>query len=149
MKHVRVHLSTTITGNKIAAPLSMTYWQELWDAYTVDFASIEIQCWKEETEQINELTPIAAFTSVNGLVISFTITLDESNRAYFRSNSIDSKGGLKWFKLFFYKKGIQMLEIAQYGSEIYLYGVNKNEAAEFEKLFPETAQAEYFREHPM
>jgi hypothetical protein len=147
MKHVRIHLSTTKADEKIVVPQCMKNWQELWDTYTV--VSVEIQCWKEEIEQIKELTPLASFSSENGLVITFTITLDDANRAYLREQSIDPEGGLKWFKLFFYKKGIQMLEIAQYGSEIVLYGEDKNEAAEFEKLFHKTAQAEYFKEHLM
>lgn len=149
MKHIRVHLSTTKTDKKIAVPQSIAYWHELWDTYTMNFVSVEIHCWKEETEQIKELTQLAAFSTVNGLIMIFTITLDETNRAYLRGQSIDPEGGLKWFTLFFYKQSIQMLEIAQYGSEIVLYGVNKNEANEFKKLFPKTAQTEYFKEHLM
>jgi len=149
MKHIRIHLSTTKSDTKIAVPQGMMYWKELWDTYTVDFPSVEIHCWKEETKRVEELKPLAAHSTVQGLIVSFTITLDETNRAYLRGQSIDPDGGLKWFTLFFYKKGIQMLEIAQYGSEIVLYGVDKKEAAEFVKIFPDVAKSEYFKEHPM
>ena len=149
MKHIRIHLATMKSERKVAVPQAVMYWKELWDSYTTDYPSVEIHCWKEETEQIKELTPIASHIKEQGLIISFTISLDEANRAYLRGQSTDPEGGLKWFTLHFYKEGIQMLEIIQYGSEINLYGVDKNEAAEFERLFPDTVNAEYFKEHPM
>jgi len=149
MKHVRIHLATTRTERRAGVPQGMTFWQELWDTYTVQFASVEIHCWKEETEQISELTPLAAHSKSEGLILSFTITLNETNRAYLRGQSFNPEGGLKWFTLYFYKEGIQMLEINQYGAEIVLYGIDEKEAAEFQKLFPNTAQVEYFKEHPM
>ena len=149
MKHVRIHLETTHTEKKSSVPIDTSYWEKLWDTYTSDFASVEIHSWLEETEQLAELSKIAANSSEQGLVKSFTITLNEENCNYLRNHSIDSNGGLKWFTIFFYKEDIQMLEIAQYGSEIVLYGVDKKEAAEFETLFPENANAEYFKEHLM
>ncbi len=75
--------------------------------------------------------------------------MNEENRNYLRNHSIDSNGGLKWFKLFCSKEDIQMLEISQYGSEIDLYGVDETEAEEFHTLFPENSKAEYFKEHLM
>ena len=54
---------------------------------------------------------------------------------FLRNQSIDPNGGLKWFTLFFYKEDIQMLEIAQYGSEIVLYGVDEKEAQNFKRCF--------------
>lgn len=151
MKHIRIQLTTakTTAKTKVFVPLGMTYWTKLWDTYTFDFASVEIQCWKEETQYIKELTPLAAHFKEQGLIMSFTITLDDTNRAYLRGQSFDPEGGLKWFTLYFYKNDIQMLEIEQYGSEIVLYGINPLEAKEFQKLFPDTAHAEYFKEHPM
>jgi hypothetical protein len=149
MKHVRIHLETTHTEKKSSVPVDTSYWETLWDTYTSDFASVEIHCWQEETEQLHELTNLSAQSIDQGLVKSFTITLNEVNRTYLRNHAIDSNGGIKWFTLFFYKEDIQMMEIAQYGSEIVLYGVDKNEAAEFHTLFPENADAEYFKEHLM
>ena len=149
MKHIRIHLATMKSDRKVAVPQGILYWKELWDTYTTDFASVEILCWKEETQQIKELTPLAAHIKKQGLIILFTITLDETKRAYLRGESIDPEGGLKWFTLHFYKNDIQMLEIIYYGSEIVLYGVDKKEAEEFKKLFPDNVKAEYFKEHPM
>jgi hypothetical protein len=149
MKHVRILLETTHTEKKSSVPIDTNYWEKLWDTYTSDFASVEIHSWLEETEQLAELSKIAANSSEQGLVKSFTITLNEENCNYLRNHSMDSNGGLKWFTIFFYKEDIQMLEIGQYGSEIVLYGVDKKEAAEFETLFPENANAEYFKEHLM
>jgi len=151
MKHIRIHLTTAKTSakTKVSVPLGVTYWTKLWDNYTLDFASVEIHCWKEETQYVEELATMAAHIKQQGLITSFTITLDDTNRAYLRGQSFDPEGGLKWFTLFFYKKDIQMLEISQYGSEIVLYGVDPREAEEFQKLFPNTANAEYFKEHPM
>lgn len=149
MKHVRIHLETTHTEKKTSVPVDISYWRTLWDTYISDFSSVEIHCWQEETEKIGELTKLSAQSIDQGLVKSITITLNEDNCNYLRNHSIDSNGGLKWFTLFFYKEDIQILEIAQYGSEIDLYGVNKDEAAEFQNRFPENADAEYFKEHLM
>lgn len=149
MKHIRIKLPTSKNDTKIAVPQGMRYWNELWDTYTEDFTSVEIHCWTVETERLGELKPLAAYSKVQGLIMTFTITLDERNWSYLRGQSIDPEGGLKWFTLYFYKNGIQMLEIAQYGSEIVLYGVDKKEADEFVKLFPDNTSSEYFKEHPM
>jgi hypothetical protein len=149
MKHVRILLETIQKEKKSSVPIDTSYWEKLWDTYTKDFASVEIHSWLEESEQIEELSKISANSVVQGLGKVFTVTLNEENCTFLRNQSIDSNGGLKWFTLFFYKEDIQMLEIAQYGSEIVLYGVNEKEAAEFQTLFPENANAEYFKEHFM
>lgn len=147
MKHIRIHLETTHIANKSSIPIDTSYWEKMWDSYTIDFASVEIHCWKEEVKQIHELSTISAQSEDQGLVKLFTISLNKGNRAYLRNQSVDSSGGLKWFTLHFYKKDIQMLEIGQYGSEIVLYGVDKKEADEFQELFFEIKHAEYFTEH--
>lgn len=147
MKHMRVRLETTSNKEKPVFPKSTSYWQELWDTYTTEFVSVEIHCWKEEENQIDELVPIASRNEDQNLVLSFLITLNEDNRNFLRNHSIDSKGGLKWFSLFFYKEATQMLEVGRYGSEIALYGVTEEEGEIFKEIFPEDAEAEYFKEH--
>lgn len=149
MRHIRIQLTTakTTAKTKVSVPLGMTYWSKLWDGYTSEYSSVEIHCWKEEMSYIKELTPLAAYSNEQGLIRSFTITLNETNKAFLRGQSFDPEGGLKWFALFFYKNDVQMLEVAQYGSEIALYGIDKSEAEEFLKLFPNTAHSEYFEEH--
>ena len=149
MKHIRILMETTHTQNRSSVPKDVSYWEELWDTYTSDFASVEIHCWQEELHHIEELTKKAAHIVDQGLVKVFTVTLNEENCSFLRNHSKDDNGGLKWFTLFFYKDDIQMLEIAQYGSEIVLYGVDKKEAAKFEELFPNVKQSEYFKEHLM
>lgn len=149
MKHIRIHIKTSSNANRTSVPNDTSYWKKLWDTYTSEYASVEIQCWQEEVHDIEELTKLSAHSVSQGLVKSFTITLNEENCNYLRNHSIDADGGLKWFTIFFYKEDIQMLEIAQYGSEIVLYGVNEKEAEEFEAIFPEIENAEYFKEHLM
>ena len=95
MKHVRIHLETTHTENKSSVPIDTSYWEQLWDTYTSDFASVEIHSWLEEREQLEELSKIAANSIEQGLVKAFTITLNEENCNYLRNHSLDSNGGLK------------------------------------------------------
>jgi len=147
VKHIRIHLETTHTEKKASIPIDTSYWGEMWDTYTTDFASVEIHCWKEEVDQIHELSNISAQSNDQGLVKSFTISLNNDNRTYLRNHSVDSNGGLKWFTLYFYKKDVQMLEIAMYGSEIVLYGVDNKEGDQFQELFSRIKHAEYFKEH--
>ena len=66
---------------------------------------------------------------------------------FLRDNSIDSKGGLKWFTMFFHEEGDEVMEIGHYGSEIILYKVNEEEADKFSSLFPQTSTIEYYEEH--
>ena len=147
LKHMRVRLETISNNEKTVFPKSTSYWQELWDTYTTDFVSVEIHCWKEETNHIDEIVPIASRTEDQNLVLSMIVTLNEENRNFLRNHSVDPKGGLKWFSLFFYKEATQMLEIGRYGSEIALYGITEEEGELFKKIFPEDAEFEYFKEH--
>ncbi|MET0787461.1 MAG: hypothetical protein ABWX61_01225 [Paenisporosarcina sp.] len=149
MKHITIHLETSSSNHKTSFPTTTSFWQELWDTYTTDFNTVEIQCWKEEQRHVEELEKIASQIQDQNLILEFTITLNEENCAYLRENSIDENGGLKWFTLLFYKEATQMLEIGQYGSEISLYGIDETEADTFKSLFPESAEAEYFKEHLM
>ena len=147
VKHMTVRLETMSTKEKTYFPTSTSYWEDLWDTYTVDFASVEIHCWKEEKHHIEELSPIAARTQDRNLVVELTLTLNEENRTFLRNESSDINGGLKWFALFFYQEATQMLEIGRYGSEIALYGITEEEGEEFKKIFPEGTEFEYFKEH--
>ena len=66
---------------------------------------------------------------------------------YFRNNSIDPKGGLKWFMMFFNKDGDERLEIGHYGSEIILYKVDEEEAEKFISLFTSSATTHFYDEN--
>ena len=66
---------------------------------------------------------------------------------YFRNNSIDPKGGLKWFTMFFNKDGDERLEIGHYGSEIILYKVDEEEAEKFISLFTSSAITHFYDEN--
>lgn len=149
MKHIKIQLETTHSEHKTSLPTTTSYWQELWDTYTIDFSSVEIHCWKEEPKHMEELEKIASLIQDQNLIIAYTVTLNEENRAFLRNHSIDENGGLKWFTLLFYKETTQMLEIGQYGSEISLYGIDEKEAETFKAIFPENVESEYFKEHLM
>jgi hypothetical protein len=149
VKHITVRLETGSSKHKTSFPTTTSYWQELWDTYTPNFVSVEIHCWKEEPKHAQELEKIASQIEDQNLIIAYTVTLNEENRAYLRDHSTDENGGLKWFTLIFYKETTQILEIGQYGSEISLYGIDKSEAEDFKSLFPENAESEYFKEHLM
>lgn len=147
MGHVLVSLETTSTDEKTGFPVDLSFWGNLWDCYVVEFQEVIIHCWDEEKAAIEELSVKASNIKDEGLIQIFTLTLTEENRVFLRDNSIDSKGGLKWFTMFFHEEGDEVIEIGHYGSEIILYKVNEEEADKFSSLFPQTSTIEYYEEH--
>lgn len=124
-----------------------SFWTNLWDLYTNEIDDVIIQSWKEEVAVIDELKPRSTSSINEGLVKVITINLNEENRTFFRNNSIDPKGGLKWFKMFFNKAGDERLEIGHYGSEIILYKVDEEEAEKFISIFASSASTSFYDEN--
>lgn len=132
---------------KSSFALDTSFWEDLWDNYTTTFQDVVIHCWKEEEEIIEELRPKAISILNEGLVKVITVNLNEENHTYFRNNSIDPKGGLKWFMMFFNKDGDERLEIGHYGSEVILYKVDEENAEKFISLFNSSATTHFYDEN--
>lgn len=132
---------------KSSFAMDTSFWQDLWDNYTNTFQDVVIHCWKEEEEIIDELRPKAVSIINEGLVKIMTVNLNEENHTYFRNNSIDPKGGLKWFMMFFNKDGDERLEIGHYGAEVILYKVDEEEAGKFISLFTSSATTHFYDEN--
>ncbi|TQR14058.1 hypothetical protein FG382_10525 [Psychrobacillus lasiicapitis] len=132
---------------KSSFALDTSFWEDLWDNYTTTFHDVVIHCWKEEEEIIEELRPKAISILNEGLVKVMTVNLNEENHTYFRNNSIDPKGGLKWFMMFFNKDGDERLEIGHYGSEVILYKVDEVNAEKFVSLFNSSATTHFYDEN--
>lgn len=124
-----------------------SFWTNLWDLYTNKIDDVIIQSWKEEVEVIDELKPRAMSTINEGLIKVLTVNLNEENRTFFRNNSIDPKGGLKWFKMFLNEAGDERLEIGHYGSEIILYKVDEEEAEKFISIFTSSTTTSFYDEN--
>lgn len=147
MGQVAIHLSAISSDSKTAFAEDTSYWLSIWKDYINEFQSVVIHCWNEETEAIAELDSIAEYTTKEGLITLFTISLTEDNRAFFKEHSVDPRGGLKWFTLFFQVDGEERLEVGHYGSEIVVYNVDEAQAEKFIALFPETASSHYYEDY--
>lgn len=147
MGNVVVTIDTMSTEDKSSFPSNISFWTDLWDNYTNEFQEVIIQCWKEETEAIHELSAKAASTINEGLIKILTINLSDENRAYFRNHSEDPKGGLKWFTMFFNIDGDERLEVGHYGSEIILYKTDEEKAKKFISIFPSSITTHFYDEN--
>ncbi|WP_391116542.1 hypothetical protein [Psychrobacillus sp. L3] len=147
MGNVVVTIETMSSEKKSSFPSNVSFWTDLWDNYTNEFQEVIIQCWKEEEEVVNELQPKAASSRSEGLIKVLTINLNEENCTYLRDHSIDTKGGLKWFAMFFNIEGDERLEVSHYGSEIILYKTDEERAKEFISIFPSSITTHYYDEN--
>lgn len=147
MGNVTVTTESMSIDGKSSFATDTSFWTNLWDNYTNAFLDVVIHCWKEEEEVIDELRPKAISSINEGLVKIMTVNLNEENWAYFRNNSIDPKGGLKWFRMYLNKDGDERLEIGHYGAEIILYKVDKEEAENFVTLFTPSAITYFYNEN--
>ncbi|WP_313894484.1 hypothetical protein [Psychrobacillus sp.] len=147
MGQVAIHLPAISSDSKTAFAEDTSYWLNMWEDYINVFQSVVIHCWNEETEAITELDSIAEFTIKEGLITLFTISLTEGNRAFLKEHSVDPRGGLKWFTLFFQVNGEERLEVGHYGSEIVVYKVDEEQAEKFIALFPESSSSHYYEDY--
>ena len=108
---------------------------------------VVIHCWKEELAAIEELSARAISVMDEGLMKVLTINLNEDNRLFLRSHSIDVNGGLKWLAMFFHIDGDERLEISHYGSEIILYKVDEEEAKNFISIFSPSVITHYYDDY--
>lgn len=143
MGNVVVTTEAMSVEGKSSFPIETSFWEDLWDQYTTEFQEVVVHCWMEEIDVFEELNSRAVSVQTEGLMKVVTINLTDENRLYFRNYSVDPKGGLKWFTMFFHVDGVEQLEIGHYGSEIILYKVNEEEAEKFIEIFPKTADSVY------
>lgn len=147
MGNVTVTTESMSIEGKSSFATDTSFWTNLWDNYTNTFLDVVIHCWKEEEKVIDELRPKAVSSINEGLVKIMKVNLNEENWSYFRNNSIDPKGGLKWFRMFFNKDGDERLEIGHYGAEIILYKVDEEAAENFVTLFTPSAITHFYNEN--
>ena len=143
MGNVIVTTEAMSVEGKSSFPIDTSFWEDLWDQYTNEFEEVVIHCWTEELDVFEELNARAVSVQTEGLMKVITVNLTDENRLFFRNYSVDPKGGLKWFTMFFQMDGAEHMEIGHYGSEIILYNVDEEEAAKFVEIFPKITDSEY------
>ena len=147
MGNITVTMEAMSVEGKSLCPVETSFWEDLWDQYTADFQEVVVHCWKEEQEAIDELSPRAINVINEGLMKVITVNLSDENRLFFRNYSVDPRGGLKWFTMFFQVDGEEGLEIGNYGSEIILYNMNEEEKERFISIFSTSAITHYYDEY--
>lgn len=147
MGQVTIQLPTISSSSKSSFSEDISYWSNLWNRYIHEFQDVIIHCWNEETEVIAKLDSIADLTQKEGLITLFTLSLTEDNRTFLKEHSVDPRGGLKWFTLFFQVDGEERLEVGHYGSEIVLYRVDEEQAEKFIAIFPETVSSQFYEDY--
>lgn len=147
MGNITITIESISVEGKSSCPVDTSFWESLWEQYTAEFTELVIHCWMEEQEVVDELAARAVNVMNEGLMKVFTINLSEDNRLFFRNYSIDPKGGLKWFTMFFHVNGDERLEIGHYGAEIILYHVDKEKASEFSALFPRSSISNFHEDY--
>lgn len=118
------------------------YWNPLLNYFLTRSDTIEIHCWNEEIETINELKLL--FNGKMDMVkeenitifklIKSTITID-----YLLNNSVNKNGELKWFTVNLEKLMKPVFHSGHWGTEFFIPNVTKEDIAYIKSITPERA----------
>ena len=111
------------------------YWHHVWTYFTDDYEKAIVQCWREETEIIEELKTMTNRVRPEGLIVEATLPLNEKTRAYFTE---DAAAGhqLKWFNVFLHDhNNREGIEFHNYGKEISFNQVTRGDAEDLVTFF--------------
>ena len=144
MKKVNVvfHIPSYTTDKEFKpVPLNANY--DYWVLIIKDFLLkskiIEIQCWNDETDLIEELKslfkePLQCANEDNLFIIKgkVTSTIEE----YLNKKYLNEKGKFKWFTINFYNDNKIVFQSGHWGTEIFIPNIFEEEVSFYSKLTP-------------
>ncbi|PAE19290.1 hypothetical protein [Robertmurraya siralis] len=130
-------LEYTDSGYRIS--VSYSFWKPLMNYILAMSDSIEIRCWNDEKEVINELkerflTELVYKVERNETVFSGALTPKIAE--YLTSNFLGKENQLKWFSLFFHRKGRFLFSSEHNGTEFVGYDFNTEQIETIKKRMP-------------
>lgn len=130
-------LEYTDSGYRIS--VSYSFWKPLMNYILAMSDSLEIRCWNDEKEVINELkerflTELVYKVDRNETVYSGALTPKITE--YLTSNFLGDENQLKWFSLFFRRKGCFFFSSEHNGTEFVGYDLNPDQIEAIKRLIP-------------
>ncbi|WP_409250607.1 hypothetical protein V1502_10520 [Bacillus sp. SCS-153A] len=116
---------------------SYTYWSAIVKHFLVDSNTIEIHCWNEEKEIINEIISLGKLEMVKEE--NETIFRGPKSRLlteYLLNNCISKNGGLKWFTLNLEQMGLPLFHSGHWGTELVLTNITTEDIAFIKRVTP-------------
>ena len=115
------------------------YWVPLMNYFLVQSDTIEIHCWDEEEEVVEETKSMLknSFETVteNKLTIfKGNKALDVVNHLLF--NNVDTEGKLKWFSIFLSENTTTIFHSEHWGREFFAPNVNEKDIAFIKSVMP-------------
>ncbi|MBM7663521.1 hypothetical protein JOC85_004399 [Bacillus mesophilus] len=119
------------------------YWIALIKHYVTKSDTIEIQCWNEETEIIDEINSlfIDEFEMVKeeNLTI-FKGAISSSLLEYLSNKSVSNKGELKWFTINLEKLMSPVFHSGHWGTELFIPNITKEDTAFIKSVTPNESE---------
>jgi hypothetical protein len=118
---------------------SYYYWIAIIEHFLTEADTIEIHCWNEEKESINEITSLYKGKCEMFKKEHLTIfNCPKSNLLidYLLNNSLRNNGELKWFTLNLDKMRLPVLHSGHWGTELVITNINKEDIAFIKSVTP-------------
>ncbi|MCK1997930.1 hypothetical protein MPH47_11935 [Psychrobacillus psychrodurans] len=115
------------------------YWGPLMNYFLSQSDTIEIHCWNEEKEVVEEVKSMlkASFETVNEnnlTIFKGNISLDVVN--HLLSNNVNIEGKIKWFSIFLSKNATTIFHSEHWGMEFFAPNVNEKDIAFIKSVMP-------------
>ncbi|WP_421385265.1 hypothetical protein ACOJQI_11030 [Bacillus salacetis] len=121
---------------------SYEYWIAVIEHFLTESDTIEIQCWNEEAETINEITSLLKgkykWVKEDQITI-FKLSNSLSLKNYLLKDCLSSNGELKWFTLNLEKMGLPVLHSGHWGTELVIYNISKEDIDFVKSVIPNEA----------
>lgn len=140
----QMHFSIpTITEDKDTFPIpeneNYDYWVPLLSYFIEQSNSIEIHCWNEEKDVLEETT--ALFKDSFNIEKGRDMTVFKGSKTDFISNcllheNVNSNGKLKWFSIFLSKDKSSVFHSEHWGTEFFAPKISEENIAYIKKIMP-------------
>ncbi|MEK3857438.1 hypothetical protein [Cytobacillus sp. FSL H8-0458] len=123
------------------------YWLALIEHFLTISDTIEIHCWNEETDTIDEINSLYKEEFEVGIEENLTIfkgTISKLLIDYLLNKSINNNGDLKWFTLNLERLRLPVFHSGHWGTELFIPNITKEDITFIKSVTPkETNFLEY------
>ncbi len=136
--HITEHID--LEGESFPLQESYTYWTTLMEHYLKQADTVEIHCWNEETEVIEETRSQfrdSFIISREGGLTRFEGSVTAEVADHLLHNHLHKGGRLKWFTIFLSKAGEAIFHSEHWGTEFFTPHVTQQEIEFIKSVMPE------------
>lgn len=137
---INIH-SYTDNDSSIQKPVNKNYkyWFALMEYFLNTADAIEIHCWNEEIETINEMNSIKSerfeIIKEENLTI-FKAPTSKSLNEYLLKESVNDESVLKWFTFNLEKLNVPLFHSGHWGTELFIPGITQEDIDMIQIIIP-------------